>query len=305
MFHIDSIESKNTGLKPIEECQKFFNDNSNFDSILRLLFENTLYITRTQILEDLKNSIERWRNERENKPLYITLKTGKIGSEYYFYYTLKHLLPEHKLILNIIPRDIEDGAEILYLDDWSLTGIHMQESYNRIFYKCKKYPRYPKIKLNYTVITSIMSEVVMHLFDIPDWLKDEEVDDSSYNDFYYDNTKFKYYYTHKVRPFIDILSEHIGHKVQNEYDINFKFFQRFCDTHTLDKNVELPPFGDPKYNTSLMLSSPTFEAYPVHLDYKVANVFGSFPNIYRHCRFLAPSKEFMEDTVKFFTDMKV
>jgi hypothetical protein len=35
-------------------------------------------------------------------------------------------------------------------------------------------------------------------------------------------------------------------------------------------------------------------AYPIHLDYKVANQFGSYPNIYLPCRHTEPNKEFMQ-----------
>lgn len=301
---------KNTGLKTIDECKDFFDENLIFSSILKLLFENTFYITRVQILNDLKNNIEKWIIEREDRPLYVVLNSNKIGSEHYFYYTLKYLLPEHKLIISINNNktDILDGGEILYLDDWSLTGVHMESIYESIFYRSRRLniQRFPGRKFHFTCITSIMSDrsinIFKPLYTYEDMESDLYFDEDMESDLYYTNTTFKCYYTHKVKPFVDILSEHIGHNVEDMHDINFQFFQRFCDKNTLDKNIELLPIDNHEY--FINLSSPTFEPYPVHSDYKIANVFGSFPNIYRYCRVTVPSKDFMEDTITFFHNLK-
>lgn len=293
------------GLSSIEECQEFFDDNSEFDSILRFLFENTLYITREEILLDLEENINRWKIEREDRSLYVTLNDGKIGSEYYFYYTLKHLLPRHQLIIGDIPNDIQDGSEILYLDDWSLTGINMRHSYSRIFYDDFdenlgfSTRRLPNKSLHFTAILSIMTDRSIHMFDLPKYINET----CKITQEYYYSTKFKCYYSHKVIPFVDLLSEHVGHKVNEVLDINYKFFERFCDTRSIDKEIKLVPKTHPNYKKIVNRSIPTFDAYPIHLDYKIANVYGSFYNIYKHCRFLAPSKEFMEDTIKFFQDV--
>lgn len=39
--------------------------------------------------------------------------------------------------------------------------------------------------------------------------------------------------------------------------------------------------------------------YPIHLDYKISNNFGSYPNIYLRCRDI-PIKNFMKETEDYF-----
>lgn len=332
-------KNKNSGLKPIEECQKFFDENPEFDSILRFLFQSTVYITREEILIDIENNINRWLSSRNlERPLYVTLKEGKIGSEYYFYHHFKHLLPKHTLIWKTFPDDIPDGSEILYIDDWSLSGVQMRDSYNRIFYTSMKeqkarksgkkgysnfdnmnknnedednenedednilIERYPGKTLYYTVITSVMTDSSLSIFDISDYI--EEENELTQNYFY--NTKFECFYSRLATHFVDLLSEHVGFNVIESWQTpEYRFFQRFCDTNSLNKDQKLIPYDDYRYEYSIISSSPTFMAYAVHLEYKIANVYGSFPNIYNHCRFLAPSKEFMADTLKFFENIDI
>lgn len=256
-------------------CKQFKIDNPKFSKIFQILFNNTQYYRRSQIITDLENEIEQWKRERSNIPLYVVLPIQKIGSEHYFYYQLKNRLPKHSIILNVFPQ-INEESELLYLDDWSLTGYHCWQAFNDIIFIDEDHekPRYPNVLLKCTIIVSITSNEVLTSFR-----SDENLS-------FVPQCTFNFYYSHIVRKFIDILKENgINYDDNNIYEEesskNFKLIIDFFN----------------KYN------SGKITAYPVHLDYKIANVDGSFPNIYINCRD-NPNKRFMKETHKYFGNIK-
>lgn len=260
----------------------FVNQHYDLKPILDIIFEETKYFTREEILTDLLLNIEYWKIERENVPLYVILDTAKIGSEYYYYYTLKDFFPEHKLVIDNYPENIEDGSEILYMDDWVLTGTHVLNQFNRFLQYDEYdeyYPRYPDRKLKLTVIVSIISNEAMTLVNL---IASGFSDSSVVSNFYYTNI---------VRRFSDILNDYIQDK-----NLILKFFLRFCGDQYLENF-----YSNIDHKKVLLSDIPNYGAYAVHLDYKIANIKSSFPLIYEQCRVELPSKEFMIETIEYFT----
>lgn len=260
----------NNGLDQNLKSCKLFNKSNKFSKIIKILFDNTQYYTRKTILKDLELNINKWKNERQNLPLYVILPVGKIGSEYYFYYHFKKILPKHKLILNVFP-SINEESELLYLDDWSLTGHHCWNAFNDVIFTDEDHQnfRYPNIPLKCTVIVSITTNESLKFF----------TDDENLG--FIPQCNFNYYYSHIIRKFNDILIDngfnYEPFDFKNDFILICDFYEKYnCSKHT---------------------------AYPVHLDYKIANVDGSFPNIYIHCR-SKPVKTFMSDTHKYFENVK-
>jgi hypothetical protein len=115
----------NKGLNlELEDCIKLYEKFPKFVTIFDILFENTYYFTRQEILKSLTHNILLWKKFRKDVPLFVVMDNTKIGSDNYYYYHFKNLLPKHKIILsrNEIPNK---QIEILHIDDWSLTGINM------------------------------------------------------------------------------------------------------------------------------------------------------------------------------------
>lgn len=239
-------------------CQELISKYPKYAEIFQILFENTQYFTREEILRDLEREINLWLQNRENLPLYIILPSHKIGSEYYFYYHFRNLLPEHTIIRDVYP-EITEKSEFLFLDDWSLTGTNILNWLDKTFITDpdEEIPRYPGINHKLTIIVSIITEWAMERFNDPD-----EIGYFSFE------PEITIYYTHIVPKFLDLLqSSGINRKLSLEF---FKVF-----------------------NDSLAT------AYPVHLDYKIANVHGSFPTIYGPCR-NPPDRQFMDEIKKHF-----
>lgn len=155
--------------------------------------------------------------------------------------------------------------------------------------------RYPELKLQYTVIVSIASMKSLQIFDKYDDLNKED----DFTQMYYNDTKFKMYYTILVKTFYEILKNDYGYNLEEFDSPGYRFCRRFCEAPNFE-DESLIPMGNPLCDIRMMLCNPTFTQYPVHLDYKIANVFGSFPRIYKHCRCVEPNKSFMKETIDFF-----
>ncbi len=248
---MSKIDLKNIGLNlDSSTCINLFNKYPQFKDIFDILFRQTEYYTMKDILKDLEVNIKKWISERDNsKELFIVLPVNdKIGSEHYFYYHFKDILPKHTVLTSSAEKLIED-VEYLYLDDWSLSGVNLLYSFENILYK--KYGKdYSKGNLQLTAIVSIITPSVEKMIN--------EI---------FPSYKHKIYYSHIINKLDKYLNE-IPEELKQE------FYKTF---------------------------SPATEnaSYPIHLDYKIANQFGSYPTIYLKCR-EPPVKNFMEETEKYF-----
>lgn len=244
-----------------ESCQNLYRKYPEFGEIFDILFENTVYLKTTEVIDILTENILKWREERELKELYVIMFSNKIGSEQYFYYILKHLLPEHELIFveedEILVRDLNKEAEYLILDDWILSGTNICSILDNTqyimaggFYDSdgywKKHDR--EFMLKYvTVITAISTlNGEGAILDV--------------------NENVVFYNSIIVNPLAYYL-ENIDNTLIKE------FIEIFCE------------------DTGELIQ------YPVHLEYKIANNFGSFPLIYNECRDKPANKNFMSEKI--------
>lgn len=158
--------------------------------------------------------------------------------------------------------------------------------------------RYPNTQFVYTAIVSIITQESLNILNPYEGYEEED----NFERAFYDNVKFNPYYTHIIRKFKNILEEDYGYNLGDYNSIAYKFFQRFSNIMDLNIDFESENNSSRKESNSrgLTFSNPTFNAYPVHLDYKIANLFGSFPNVYPPCRLIKPNKDFMKDTKNYF-----
>lgn len=131
--------------------EEFINHHLEFQPILEILFQNTQYFTRRQIIEFLETQIEIWLRQRKKLPLFFITYPKKIGSEYYYYHLFRDKFPEHRLLNLKDTVQFPDEYEVVYPDDWVLTGIRTTDVLE--LWK----PRLPG-RVHWTLIMGLMSE---------------------------------------------------------------------------------------------------------------------------------------------------
>ncbi len=243
------------GLIPFKpSCIKLMDQHPKFQKIFNVLFDNTQYYTRQQVIDAIDRIITKWKTLRQDRPLYVLLTMNKIGSEHYLYYHFKNMLPPHEIISN---PDIKiNGGELVMIDDWCLSGNNLASSFEQIMYQIKDQVK----DLIFTGIFAIATQSCLSTI--------RSVLHSSYPTI-----------SGKGHVYSDVKVERFDHILKNSG-------QEF----------------DPQLLNDFMKTfSPDIEsfAFPVHLEYKVANQFGSYPTIYLMCR-EPPDRHFMTEVKTFF-----
>lgn len=105
-----------------------------YEDIEQLLLDNTVFVSKQDVISGIRSLILEWKQARQPyRALYVYCPSDKIGSEQWIYLSVKDLLPSHKLLKD--KNDIHAGCEILYMDDWSLSGCHAMGSFEEMMYK--------------------------------------------------------------------------------------------------------------------------------------------------------------------------
>lgn len=135
------------GLDPIR-ISAFKEKHPKFSELTDLVVSNTVYCTTTEILNKLAGLINVWKLQRKPRPLQVIMCSPHASSEHFLYQKLNHLLPPHTIVC--APTDIKSGAELLYLDDWALSGGN---TCSTIKFAAKT----PRIALHMTIIVALCS----------------------------------------------------------------------------------------------------------------------------------------------------
>lgn len=144
-----------------------------YKDVLIDLVKNTKYYTVDDILNGIQDSLISWNINRKNIPLYCFLHKSNKGSSVWLYRENLKFIPEHKKLYDItdLEKYINQEIEILYIDDWALSGIHLAGTFEEL-YPLLNYGNnlYKNNKIKYTFITfinTIESELLLHsLFDL-------------------------------------------------------------------------------------------------------------------------------------------
>lgn len=272
-----------------ESCSEIIDKNEKFRKIFDILFHETKYFTREEITDSLEYLIQKWLLERDPVKLYVILKNDKIGSEHYFYYHFRHLLPEHTVIHKYL-KEVNEDIEMLYMDDWVLSGQHMKSTIET-FLEDDDYR-----EQMYQKILELQSKAIRGLTIIDQDAFEELL---TFSENVHKNRKYLISnYSVKIstivsiytkesenlfQKIIDYYSKHSGLKLISKFygDLCIKRLDYYLEKEGIDEDLEYEFYltFNPESKNS---------AYPVHLDYKIANQFGSFPEIYSKCRELEP-----------------
>jgi hypothetical protein len=140
---------------------EFIADNHQYKNILDPLLANTVYFTQQQVLDGIEKLITHWKSMRPNIPLYVNQAYDKSGSEHWLYGTFRDILPPHKVIFRGT-KDLPDACEILFLDDWCITGANMAGTMEEILYKN---PNTVNTKFTATVLVFCRTDFCHHSLD--------------------------------------------------------------------------------------------------------------------------------------------
>lgn len=236
---------------------------NKYKMIIDDLIDKTIYFTKDQVCQAIEQQIKEWLNSYDmQKKLYVLVSPKKVGSEHWIYRTFEHLLPEHTLCLNPNMFCITDfeNSEILIMDDWCLSGTHASN-----------------ILMNYIIdpeepngTDSPFPELtanVTYIFAIMNYIMPEWFIES-FN--YFPNLRINVHGKYLIKPFGEIC----------ELDITptllYKF-EREIGTYTINGGT----------------------GFPVHLEYKIANKYSSYPTIYSKLR-NEPDRNFMKPIIESF-----
>lgn len=104
----------------------FIQKHKYYEPILRDLIDHTTILTKKEILDGFEEELLEWSSERKsNVPVYALIERNKVGSMNWLYFKFKDIFDQNNVIIYDHGMIIEDDAELLMFDDFSLSGIHM------------------------------------------------------------------------------------------------------------------------------------------------------------------------------------
>ena len=275
-----TLRNNSTGLDERKISSFLSKTDPKFHPILNVLFKNTIYYTTNEIVRMTNSQIEKWKSERDNTfSLYVFLPMIKIGSEHWLYYNFKDVLPKHTLIheYNSQMSEITSPSEVLSIDDMALSGNNACSSFEELFYNYRgKTFQQTHEEEKKTIVRKLSQLPIIQFTAIFAITTDNAfMQLSDLTDYYY-NINLKIYAATSIERLDQIIK---GTNIDPNSDTVKQFFIQY---------------------------SPDTEdaAYPIHLEYKIANQFGSYPEIYTKTRNVPISRDFMKTVEQYFKNIK-
>ena len=196
----------------LEDCVQLYEDYPKYKQIFDLLFEYTHYYTKREIIHDIYENIMNWKEIRRKIPLFVIIDNNKIGSDHYYYYHFKDILPKHKIILSSNEISDDNDVELLYIDDWSLTGLNMIKLFEPLINR--------KHRTSEILLTCIISISTIACNTAIMEFKDNY------------NVSCNIYTSHIIKSFKSILN-----KMNIPHELIYEFFEDFLT----DSNIDIYP----------------------------------------------------------------
>ncbi len=118
---------------------KFIQKHKYYEPILRDLIDHTTILTKKEILDGFEEELLEWSSERKsNVPVYALIERNKVGSMNWLYFEFKDIFDQNNVIIYDNDMIIEDDAELLMFDDFSLFGCHMAGTFEDWMYDNKQ-----------------------------------------------------------------------------------------------------------------------------------------------------------------------
>lgn len=133
-----------------------------YNTILQIIGDSSIFCTTQYIIDTSRMLVEKWRNERQDRKLYIVSIGEKVGSEQWMYLVNRNLLPPHQLITSydcdesrfLVDNIIEEDSEILFIDDFMLSGTNIIGQFENLFYNFRDITQRKHISFIMPVVTA-------------------------------------------------------------------------------------------------------------------------------------------------------
>lgn len=121
----------------VVKCAQLIKDLPEHELVLRFVFENTTYVTKENVRVYSEYLLQDWLAKRDaTKRLGVLFESDEIGSKHWLYFLFCQLLPDHKKLTTKATQDELDNIdELLFLEDFSLTGQSLIDDFDQLSYK--------------------------------------------------------------------------------------------------------------------------------------------------------------------------
>lgn len=140
-----------------EKRREFLLEHKRYFSIIDQILDNTKIYKERDVLDGILDLIVEWRKVRKQRPLYIIKRPDDTGSESWLYRKFKDQLPPHKSFIPGMTDFPDEAIEVLFIDDWCLSGSHMAGQFENAFYMS------PCKRAHCTIITYVCSSQARNL----------------------------------------------------------------------------------------------------------------------------------------------
>jgi hypothetical protein len=264
-----STEAINNGLD-WDKFNLYINqdDKLQYKNIWDLVWKNTVYLTRNEVQQMIRNKVFEWSQRRNNlKQVYVLLPHDKIGSDHWIYLICRDLLPSNHQVIKYyaqerrarlvnpeiyesILSDPSLDCEFLFMDDWSLSGTHIAGSTEMFLLDIIGEGQNNLKNITFTIITAVMSNIsknnFVHLLESYDYLKRINIMSAS-----------------TIKNLTEIMKENNIDTAEEE-----SFTERFM---------------------------PEGSSHLIHSDYKIANEFGTLNELYNIASKYPVNRLFMKE----------
>jgi hypothetical protein len=122
-----------------ELVEKFITKNKKYESIIRELLKATLVLSKKHILDNFEIQLNKWVEDRivnnKNNQVYVMIEKHKIGSMNFLYFEFEKFFSDNNIIIYNEDLLIQENAEFMIFDDFSLSGTHLASTFEDYMYE--------------------------------------------------------------------------------------------------------------------------------------------------------------------------
>lgn len=230
----------------VEHYLKTIKDET-YRKLVQYILDHTIYLTMDELITGTRRLLSLVL-EKIKDPFYILLPT-KIGSEWWFTAKVYDLYSIHPCFGGFVTQvDLIKSGHVIIIDDAIYSGFNMIEIFDNLD------ENLPLEDLTFHIITPVSTTT------------GEANIRSAYT---CKKMKLNFYYERLFRPLMHLIP-HSG------YDDNFLSIPDTSYASTLPLDLQ------PIFNRTRIDFMDIYSAVPVYFDHKVANGYGSFPELYLH-----------------------
>jgi len=231
--------------------------DEDYRKLVAYILAQTVYITMDELIEMTRRLVGKALTELEGRDFYILLPT-KVGSEWWFTAQCYDLYRDHPLFRGFIsPLSYVESGVILIIDDAIYSGFNLIQIFDDFCNPFRENPIDMK-RLSFRIITPITTTTGP--FNIEDTGTGKEM------------KELRFYSERSFTPLMHLIPN-------SGYDDDFLEIPENSYTSTLPEELQ-GSFRKYFFNAKKIDFMHIYASVPLIFDHKVANEYGSFPEIY-------------------------